>query len=344
MGQHEEGHLQVECRIPVAGSAKAAKASYVGTLFFHVRTLMLFTYSDHVTIVAPWTAFGIITILSGKPLTTSVTNSHEVLKRAPYTALWIWLNALAFCISNQRLPDSIAEDAINKPWRPLPSGRITELQSRRLLLAVIPIVVFVAFLLGGREACICNLLLAWMYNDLGGADEACIVRHLLNAWAMASWGLGVAQVACGSEQCSLSAMGYLWVATMGAIVFTTIQLMDLRDQAGDLARGRITIPIAFGDLLARWTVVVGVIAWSVICLVLWSPGLVGSLLPLGLGLLISVRLLLLRNERADRISWNLWGPWIFSIFLLPLFRHQSVLEKAIVQTFQSLQHWGLGKH
>lgn len=287
--------------------------------------------------MVPWAAFGIITALSGPPLTTNANiDLFVVLKRVPHTILWMWLNTLAFTVSNQRLPDSVIEDSFNKAWRPLPSGRITETQARRLLLVIIPIVVLTTFQLGGREASTSSLLLAWMYNDLRGADESCIIRHLLNALGMASWSIGAALVACGKEQYTLSLEGYLWLASTGAITFTTVQLMDLRDQAGDRAHGRITVPIALGDTVARWSVVAAVMSWSLVCPLLWSPGLTGTLLPLVLGTLISGRVLCLRTAQADRVSWKLWGPWMTSIFLLPLFKDYSVLERAFIQARQAL--------
>ena len=302
-----------------------------------VHTLLLFTYSEHVTVLAPWTAFGIAVALSGPPLTTSTTDGLGVLKRLPHTALWIWLNLLAFTISNQRLPESVAEDAINKSWRPVPSGRITIVQTRRLLLVVIPIVVLAACKLGGLDTSMATLLMAWMYNDLGGANDNFITRQLLNAGGMASWCLGTALVACGDEQCSLSTKGYLWTAIPGAIILTTVQLMDLRDQAGDLASGRSTLPLVLGDTAARWTIVVAITSWSLVCPKLWSLGWQGSLLPLALGALISGRVLVLRTVKADRASWKLWGLWIFSIFMLPLVKNHGALERTLMRLLQALQ-------
>ena len=72
-----------------------------------------------------------------------------------------------------------------------------------------------------------TLLLTWLYNDLGGGDESWAVRHLLNALALTSWSFGATLVACGNDHNTLSFLGYLWLAIPGAIIFTTIDLMDL---------------------------------------------------------------------------------------------------------------------
>lgn len=270
--------------------------------------------------------------LSGPALTTNPTPELlVVLKRVPHTVLWMWLNILAFTVSNQRNLDSITEDSINKAWRPLPSGRMTTMQTRRLLLAVIPTVVIAAIFLGGREASMLALLLNWMYNDLRGGDESYVVRHLLNALGLTFWSVGTTLVACGQNHCSLSIAGCRWLAIQGAVVFTTVHLMDLRDQAGDRALGRSTVPISLGDTAARWTVVVSMMSWSLICPALWSLGVRGSLLTLTLGTLISARVLFRRTVEADKMSWNLWGLWMASIFLLPLLNDYSVFERAFAK-------------
>ena len=72
------------------------------------------------SIVYPETAFGILGVLTGPLLTTNPDpRAMGVLWRIPKVLLWNWLNVF-FDIANQRLPQSILEDTINKPWRPIP--------------------------------------------------------------------------------------------------------------------------------------------------------------------------------------------------------------------------------
>ena len=266
-------------------------------------------------------------------MTTNPTHElFAVLKRVPRAVLWMWFNILAFTVSNQRNPNSILEDSINKAWRPLPSGRITAIQTRRLMIAVIPTVVVAAIFLGGVEASMFALLLNWMYNDLEGGNDGWIVRHLLNALGLTFWSVGTTLVACGETQCSFTMVGYRWLAIEVAIIFTTIHLMDLRDQEGDRAYGRKTVPIALGDTVARWTVGVAVMSWSLICPALWSLGVRGSLPTLTLGFLISAGVLFRRTVEADKTSWELWGLWIMSIFLLPLLNDYSVFVRAFAKS------------
>lgn len=56
---------------------------------------------------------------------------------------WLWGNLLPFNIGNQSHPDSIAEDAISKPWCMLPSKCMTLDQARVLVRIFCPIAVAV---------------------------------------------------------------------------------------------------------------------------------------------------------------------------------------------------------
>jgi len=53
---------------------------------------------------------------------------------------WNWLNLVVFDLANQRFPDAVKEDALNKPRGPIPAGYITPKQMRQVLLASIPVV------------------------------------------------------------------------------------------------------------------------------------------------------------------------------------------------------------
>ena len=133
----------------------------------HLKSLHLFTVNDIKSILVPETAFGIFSALSGPLLTTNQSPSlTTILSRIPHVTLWTYLNLLIFDIANQRLPSSLFEDSINKPWRPLPARRLSLAQARRSLLFLIPLVVGVCAFLGGLEVTVAMLVLTWMYNDL----------------------------------------------------------------------------------------------------------------------------------------------------------------------------------
>ena len=302
---------------------------------YFLRTLWLFTLSDIKTFVIPETAFGILSALSG-PAVTTVPNPRlgPILARVAHTVTWTWLNTLLFTLANQRLPASIVEDKLNKPSRPLPAGRITSTQTRRLLMVSIPAVVLVTIFLGGQEETLILIALTWIYNDLGGADENYLVRNLINGFAHPAYSAGATKVACGNTLCALNKAGYKWVAMIGAVIFSTLQVQDLKDQEGDRARGRSTAPLVLGSRVARWTVAVPVMVWSMVCPTYWMLDVWGFIAPVTLGCLVVVRLFLWRDVAADRLTWKFWSLWMMSLYLLPLLKDHRVFE-------QVAEEWGI---
>ena len=299
-------------------------------MFAYIQTLWLFTSNDHQTTVYPWIAFGIIGALSGSALTTNQSPDFwTIISRLPQTFLWMWLNTLAFTVANRRLPSSVIEDAINKPWRPLPSGRITIDQARHLLLTIIPTLFILTLYVGGTEFALVGLVLNWMHNDLGGADDSYIVRNLINALGLVCWTAGTISVACGGEH-TLNLMGRRWLAIEGAVIFTTLHVQDLRDEAGDRARGRKTAPIVLGSAVTRWTIALAVLFWSFLCPTIWALSIYGFGMPVILGTVLAFRVLFLTSVEADKMTWKLWALWISSLFVLPLCANPGVFNYFVV--------------
>jgi len=271
--------------------------------------------------VLPETAFGIFSALSGPLLTTNRNpEMMDVLARLPKVILWVWANVLLFDIANQRLPASILEDSINKPWRALPSHRITEQQARRLLLAVVPTVFLLSFWLGGGPETVLIMVLTWMYNDLGGADEVYVIRNFINGLGFVCYGSGAATVASGLGTYSKTWDAYVWAAMVGGIVFTTVSAQDLPDIAGDALRGRLTAPLVHGDVAARWSISTPIMVWSFICPWFWGLGWFGYATSVGMGATLALRIIHLRRIDSDRLSWKMWCFWIVMIYALPLLK------------------------
>jgi hypothetical protein len=68
---------------------------------------------------------------------SSSANGLPSARRIALCALWVYLHALFLCIANQC--SNAKEDAINKPFRPLPSGLISHQEAIGLLFALVPI-------------------------------------------------------------------------------------------------------------------------------------------------------------------------------------------------------------
>ena len=268
--------------------------------------------------------FGIFSALSGPVLTTnSAPQLLTILSRLPLVILWNWINVLIFDLANQRLPGSVLEDSINKPWRPLPSGRITAAQARRLLLAVLPVAFILTLYLGGMEETVAMMVLTWMYNDLGGADENYLIRNVINAFGFMCYSSGATLVACGFGEHQLNRTAYQWLAMIGGIVFSTLQMQDMSDQEGDQARGRGTVPLVLGDGPARWTIIVPVMLWSFLCPLFWALHPYAFVAPVAAGGVVSLRLLLWRTVESDKLTWKFWNVWISCVYFLPLIKYHA---------------------
>ncbi|PWY82103.1 hypothetical protein BO70DRAFT_405250 [Aspergillus heteromorphus CBS 117.55] len=288
--------------------------------------IWLFTESDFPTFVLPNSAFGIFGALAGPALTdgaegashgSSVPSTTTILlHRLPLVILFNWVAVLIFDVANQRAPDAIHEDQINKPWRPIPTGRITALQSRRLLMAAIPLSLALAYTMHIEHEMALILILTWLYNDLGGGDE--IIRNPLIAVAYGLYNAASLIIAVGpSTSTPISRRGYLWTAMISGVILTTMQIQDLKDQEGDRARGRLTIPLLLGQSVSRWTLAVLVLAWGPACVFFWRLPWWGYLGPTAVAVAVAWLVTQARSFRADAAAWRLWCFWLVLLYLLP---------------------------
>lgn len=117
------------------------------------------------TMVLPATVFAVSSTLLGPLLTTNASpDGYVILWRLPLVVLSAWMELLVFDISNQRQAGSAIEDAVNKPWRPIPSGRISEAEARHLLMAAIPATVIKSVLLGSTLETLVFFILTWIVS------------------------------------------------------------------------------------------------------------------------------------------------------------------------------------
>lgn len=289
--------------------------------------------------------FGLLGALSGtllilvpqdgsSPSPATDISPLAIFLRFPLVFLYNFLNNLVFDLANQTAPMAVEEDRVNKPWRPIPSGRVTEHQARRAMLVVIPLVMAFNYFMGTWNEGMGIMVLTWMYNDLGGGDELTRDAIIAIAFALFNGGslrLSVPTPAAGAGSYEISTRGYTWLAVISGVVWTTMQVQDLKDQEGDRLRGRKTIPLLFGELFSRCMIALFVAAWSVACIVFWAAGMIaaspsrtlglavlGFALPLGMGGYVAFRVLALRGKPADAKTWRLWCAWTVGLYLLPL--------------------------
>ena len=284
-----------------------------------LKTIWRFPLNDLKTMVLPVTIVGLANAFSGPHISTSIASPVNLIWNLSIATLWTWLNVLILSISNQRSSQAILEDTINKPWRPIPSGRITPDQARQLLLVVVPLVIVFSTKVGVMRETMWCLVGSWYYSDIGGGDENFLLRNVLNGVAYLAYGCGTSKLMLGVEH-NLQPSFYTWLFIIASVVGTTIQIQDLKDEEGDRARNRHTAPVVVGDGITRWTVIAGVGIWSVACPLYWQVGLFGSLTPVSFGLIVSLRVWFLRGCQADRSTFLLWSWWMISLFTLPVIK------------------------
>ncbi|KAL8770191.1 MAG: hypothetical protein Q9209_004033 [Squamulea sp. 1 TL-2023] len=291
---------------------------------FHFYTLWLFTKSDFKTVIAPTTIFACCCGLAEAakaPDCDLRSGVFELLKRLPYVIIWNWANLLIEDIANQRLPASVLEDALNKPWRPIPAKRISPDESRHLLILWIPLVCFFSWLLGVAQESTAVIVMAWMYNDLGGSSDDWFIRNALNAIALTTWYAAATVIILkrnGSSQ--LTEQTWVWLCAVGATIMTTVQTQDLPDMHGDSAIRRKTMPLVFGEKFTRWLTAALIIMWSFICPALCDVNVKGYVAIMLVGVVLAIRMICYTSTAADRFSWKLWCFWMVALFTLPAYR------------------------
>ncbi|KAF3052620.1 hypothetical protein E8E11_010676 [Didymella keratinophila] len=308
-----------------------------------LKTLYLFTASDFFTFAIPTILFGVFGALSGPILTTDISPSFiSTISRIPSAVLLIWTNLLIFNISNQRTPSAVAEDAINKPSRPIPSGRITIERARRVNLILVPIVLALSWATGVWHTTLLLLAMQWMYNDLRGCDESLLLRNLLIAVGYGLYSC-IALAILSGPGTVITRQGYEWIALIVVVMFTTQHICDIKDASGDALRGRRSAPIVLGDAACRWSVALPVLACSALCPAFFGLGALSYVFTLSFGLLVAARTLLLRDLAADRRTWKLWAAWTCSLFVLPLIAGQGVVVDARM-LLEAVAHYACPGH
>ncbi|KAL3302999.1 UbiA prenyltransferase [Colletotrichum asianum] len=287
---------------------------------YHLKTVYLFTKSDFKTIVLPQMLFAVSSILTNgfrdhnTPPPLTLTTFFKPLIHA---VIWVYANLFLQSLANQRLPGSITEDAANKPWRPLPSGRITSDQTRQIALHLVPALMIFGAYSGAYRETTSFISFVWMYNDLDASNASIWWRNVTNALGYMTFSAGALAITGGRVEYVLSNTGVMWIMMTGAVILTTVHAQDLPDVVGDRARGRKTVPLVYGDGVARWTLAVGAMLWSVVLPMFWGLSWAGHALVLGIGLFIVCGTLWRRTVDDDEVVWKIWCAWAGLMYLLP---------------------------
>ena len=299
---------------------------------FHVRDLLhylvvlyLFIADDFVSIVLPSTTCGITLSLAGGILQCPVS-IIDIVPRVPLILTWVWINLLLFNMSNQSQPGAVEEDIVNKPWRPIASGRVSAQVLQRHIWTMRLVVLYMTFYLGGTCPSLLLQILTFWYNELNGGEEW-FLRNFLNAGGYLCFIMGAMQVAAGTQYLRCTTKGLQWFFWTSVIISCTMHIQDLYDQEGDRLRSRRSIPLVFGDAPARFSIALPILFWSVGAPAFWSSSVFGYLPTVTIGSVLAMRLL----ERSkpdsayDKTTFKYWNAWMISIHMLPVWT-QSLLS------------------
>ncbi|TFK62620.1 hypothetical protein BDN72DRAFT_382982 [Pluteus cervinus] len=284
------------------------------SLFYHARILFLFTKSDMKTILLPVTVFSLALVSAPFHLPTLLM-----------TVLWIWVHLLHFCIANQYY--STNEDALNKPWRPLPSGLLTTADAFTIRWSLVPICLFMSILHRTLVPSLVLLAATWLYNDCFWNKHG-VVKNFLNVVGYLAFECGAA--VCLSRNMGLTPSSTNALITSGLIILTTVHAGDFPDIGGDLKEGRNTLPILF-PTLTRHILCATITLWTGYACIMTTTW---SLAPvLGLAVLGTAVAEAFRNKdsdrRQDRFAFILYNVWLSAI-------HVALAATANTARWQSL--------
>ena len=263
--------------------------------------------------------------MGAAPLSPSHPVSHAI-----QCALWVWLHVLQFNLSNQvRDPE---EDIRNKPWRPLPSGRITLANVFILKYLTTATCLLVSYYYSHCvfvSSAFLSLLIP-MYHEMHG-DQHWLSKNLMNSVGYTCFAIGSTLVAgmtsfsmpinrifsteqiIASDRRQLDFIGAFSISVIAAVLATTIQAQDFQDVIGDKAVGRYTLPVAFPNF-SRYTPMVTLVMWSLYLTIMWEITTLAGVGFTFLGIVVGIRYYFWRSSKDDEWSFVLYNA---SLFFLP---------------------------
>ncbi|KAK8009258.1 hypothetical protein PG991_011809 [Apiospora marii] len=231
-------------------------------------------------------------------------------QRTLFALLWVQLHLLPFQLGG------IEEDRMAKPYRPLPSGRITVGQAT-LLHRVSFLLMWVAAFQANTLACTLVYSIAIMSYNEGGLSELAVPRNLVGAVGIGCYCWGTTAILDGGKD--LQGLRAVAVLIAFGLFATTGHAQDFRDRSADQARGRTSIPLLLSQPVARWSLAAISAAWTVGLVLLWQPPVLATIAYVTLGVSYMTGFLASYDEKDDYYSYCWYGFWLLGSNLLPIF-------------------------
>ncbi|KAF7965238.1 hypothetical protein HWV62_27656 [Athelia sp. TMB] len=254
-------------------------------------TLYLLGASDYKTIFLPITVFACV----AAPLQCNVSNQFQ----------------------------SVEEDAINRPWRALPSGMIGARHMYIMRWALPPLCIALSVMYG-RDVVLTSIALTVTTVVYDGCSLAghWIGKNACNISGYVTFEIGATKIMGAQSALDATALSAIFCSAI--IIFTTIQSQDFADVAGDASIGRVTFPI-YAPEASRLVTLVALVLWSVFLAALWDLGTLSGSLFVALGAYVGWRYYNLRSVKDDEMSYRMYNLWLFFVHLLPAQSRWSIL-------------------
>lgn len=271
-----------------------------------LRLSYCFIWRDISTTMLPALLFMVAALKTQSPL-SAATVAGALLK----WALYFWLYIYTFCLADQI--GGVQEDRINKPDRPIPSGKVSVAGAWRRWFASSLVFLAVGICFSVWYWALLWLVASVLHNFCGWDKNWFTKNNIIMpvgylAEVGAAWQLAA----------PLSELAWRWLLVGALVVSMTAAIQDFRDVRGDKLTGRRTLPIVLGQGPARLLMCLIFIS---MCLVMHFTllsgndvkGLFCDVWLGGLALYICFRLLAYRSAREDDKTYMVYTYWYCSI-------------------------------
>ncbi|KAJ7089575.1 UbiA prenyltransferase family-domain-containing protein [Mycena epipterygia] len=228
--------------------------SFISDAIDHeLRVFWDFTWRDWSASLIPGMMYTIAALRSLDAAPSSAFVTRSLIRSLIYFLLYIY----AFDIANQI--NGVAEDCINKPDRPLSSGRVS-LQGAYIRWYATS----AAHLVVGAAWGVLPWTVLWVfittYTSFYGGDKHWTTKNLL---FMSVGSLCLLQAAWGLVA-PITAREWRWALLLSGVFGIVASVQDMRDVEGDKIAGRRTLPIVLGSSF-RWVMAAIICAAPGIC-------------------------------------------------------------------------------
>ncbi|PPR07483.1 hypothetical protein CVT26_013453 [Gymnopilus dilepis] len=253
-----------------------------------------FSWRDWSTTIIPGSIFSIGAMRQGTHL-----HSNPLTLLANYTFLVFWLTPYIYFFNLSNQITGVDEDQINKPDRPIPSGKVTlagaKVRWSAALAAFLGIALYETSILPETLcwiATVAFLCLTEAGNHWFGKN---CVAMTAGTWALlsTSW-KAIAPATSQSER-------YVVAIAVWSGLLTHIQ--DLRDIKGDTAVGRKTLPLVVGDGQCRFIITFAMVPLGLS--VLWAGDVlqIAPALVVGVHAFLGWRIMHAKGPRYDHKTY-----------------------------------------